>query len=143
MNFILPPSLSSRGSACPDDLDGLLRAFYQAEMPHPWPDLHPPARTILPPPQVSFWHRISRSHLALAASIALLIAGMLLLSGKLTLHVTNLPTDLTSDQPAGHPRFKEPPPEKKTGADKVSIKESIVVGDDGAGVLIQSEENRY
>ena len=143
MNFTLPPSLSNRGSACPDDLDGLLRAFYQAEMPHPWPDLDPPARTLLPPPRVSFWYRISRSHLALAASIALLIAGMLLLSGKLALHVSNQPPDYISDRPADHPRYKEPPSEKKTGADKVSIKESIIVGDDGAGVLIQSEENRY
>jgi hypothetical protein len=143
MNFTLPPSLSNRGSACPDDLDGLLRAFYQAEMPHPWPDLDPPARTLLPPPRVSFWYRISRSHLALAASIALLILGTLLLSSKLPLH----PSKPDSAPPAGindpgHPRFK-PDPTKKGDADKISIKESIVVGDDGAGILIQSEENRY
>jgi hypothetical protein len=143
MNFILPPSLSSRGSARPDDLDGLLRTFYQSEMPHPWPELEPPARTILAPARASVWNRISRSHLALAASIALLILGTLLFSGKLSLHLPKgspEPPPIAKD-PA-NPHYK-PDPNKKSDADKISIKESIIVGDDGAGVLIQSEENRY
>ena len=60
-------------------VDGLLRDFFQAEMPHPWPAMRlsytTPARRV-----GSFWSNIS-GRFALAASIALLIAGYLTLSG--------------------------------------------------------------
>lgn len=64
----------------PEELDALLRAFYRSEMPHPWPE----AACGFAQPRLrrargrsSWWN----SRLALAASIALLLLGSLLLSG--------------------------------------------------------------
>jgi hypothetical protein len=67
-----------------DEIDGLLRAYFQAEMPDPWPSFEAPApRHVLPlrrpqAPRFTLW----RSRLALAASILLLIAGALFLFGR-------------------------------------------------------------
>ena len=71
-------------STPPDELDGLLRGYFQAEMPDPWPSLEAPApRHALPamPPsgRKAFWG----SRLALAASLALLLGGSVFLSGSL------------------------------------------------------------
>lgn len=66
------------------ELDEVLRAFYRSEMPHPWPELKlPVAETALPLPRSERRHRRSlwNSRFALAASIALLLLGSLLLSG--------------------------------------------------------------
>jgi hypothetical protein len=69
MSLIEPPPVRPG-----DDLDGLLRAYFQAQMPHPWPALKlPPAR--------SRWAAVRR-RLALAASVALLLLGALLLPGQ-------------------------------------------------------------
>jgi hypothetical protein len=84
MRIVEPPSLDSpwRGPAG-DDLDGLLSAFFRSEMPRSWsapelPDEQP--RTLpLPSPRR---RSILRSRLALAASIALLLAGAWFLSGE-------------------------------------------------------------
>ena len=67
-----------------DNVDGLLRAFFQAEMPHPWPSLEAPAPQpgVLPARATSARSGLFRSRLALAASIAVLIGGSLLLGGK-------------------------------------------------------------
>ncbi len=78
MNVIVPPRVP------PDDeIDGLLRAFFRAEVPNPWPALKAPAApqtTPVPPapPRRALW----RSRLALAASVALLALGSLLWPGK-------------------------------------------------------------
>jgi hypothetical protein len=78
MNVIVPPRVP------PDDeIDGLLRAFFRAELPHPWPAMKAPAAPQTapvpsPPPRPALW----RSRLALAASVALLALGSLLLPGK-------------------------------------------------------------
>jgi hypothetical protein len=61
-----------------DNLDNLLRAFYQAEMPNPWPSLEAPAR-----PARKGRRTLLRSRLALAASVALLISGLLFLADRL------------------------------------------------------------
>lgn len=66
-----------------DDLDEMLSAFYKSEMPHPWPALQlPAAEATLPLVRSerklpSLWN----SRFALAASVALLLLGTLLLSG--------------------------------------------------------------
>jgi hypothetical protein len=68
----LPPS---------DELDGLLRTFFQAELPDPFPSLEAPApraAVLSPRPARSGWN-LFRSRLALAASVALLVAGPLFL----------------------------------------------------------------
>ena len=79
MNVIMPPRVP------PDDeIDGLLRAFYRAQVPHPWPALKAPAappRTtpVRPAPsRPPLW----RSRFALAASVALLALSSLFLPGK-------------------------------------------------------------
>lgn len=64
----------------PDELDEMLRGYFQAEMPHPWPQAAcGVAQPRLRPErcQASTWWN---SRLALAASIALLLLGSLLLS---------------------------------------------------------------
>jgi hypothetical protein len=74
-----------------DDLDEALFAFFRSEMPHPWPQLKlpagappaPPVRPAQPAPAPSRrpWFRSPR--FALAASVALLIAGYALMSAAL------------------------------------------------------------
>jgi hypothetical protein len=75
------------------DPDGLLGAFFKAELPDPWPACRRPGdrvRSTTPsrqtspsggPPRGRTW-TAARSRLALAASVALLLLGTLLLSGK-------------------------------------------------------------
>lgn len=62
------------------EVDGLLRDFFRAEMPHPWPALNVPRTTS---PRIrrvgSFWGGTS-ARLALAACVTLLVAGYLTLS---------------------------------------------------------------
>jgi hypothetical protein len=60
-----------------EDLDGLLRAFYQAQLPHPWPDFKVPGADDAPSARGSGIRRfaLARSRLALAASVALLVFG--------------------------------------------------------------------
>jgi len=76
---VMEPPLMNRSNFSPADeeLEGLLRSFFRDELPHPWPALNPPAAAILPLPQTA-GHRpaaLSRSQVALAASVALLFGG--------------------------------------------------------------------
>jgi hypothetical protein len=86
MSFLVaPPNHRLDRSPEGDDADQLLRAFYRAEMPDPWPSFEAPAEapTVLPFPAPGARRPIfGRSRLALAASVALLIAGLWFLSGK-------------------------------------------------------------
>jgi hypothetical protein len=116
MNIIARPPVDprSRGRSG-DDLDGLLREFFQAEMPHPWPAFQPPVRLAVPPARpVRPWGNRFRTALALAASIAILALGLGLLSGKF--EPGSGPMPVHSDA-VGH----KPP----------SMTESLVVGPDG------------
>jgi hypothetical protein len=79
MNLVEPSPLNPG-----DDLDGLLRAFFRGQMPHPWPSprmarLHG-TRSERPP---SSGRGRNRSRWALAASVALLLLGSLFLSGRI------------------------------------------------------------
>lgn len=78
-----PPIVPNSGRPPEDDLDGLLRSFYHAEMPAPWPSFTAPAARDGVPPRAQTVYRFAlwRSRLALAASILLLIAGTLFLFG--------------------------------------------------------------
>jgi hypothetical protein len=86
MNIIAAPPIDPRSRGrFGDDLDGLLREFFQAEMPHPLPAFQPPVRLAVPPAPlrpVRSWGTRFRTALALAASIAVLALGLGLLSGK-------------------------------------------------------------
>jgi hypothetical protein len=146
MKFIEPPVVGAFGSArSGDDLDGLLRAFYRAEMPHPWPELEPPAYTTVPSSRLAFWRGIKRSHLALAASVALLIGGALLFSGKLpvigTIVGKGYPSEIGRNTPEDHQRNKVQPNEA-IDPDNILKNESIVVTPEGAGVRFEGDD-RY
>lgn len=75
-------TLHSPGS--PDNLDSLLRGFFQAEMPHPWPTMKAPVEKRAPRAKAEpkHWTPV-RSRLALAASVGLLMVGSWYLSAKL------------------------------------------------------------
>ena len=65
-----------------DDLDGLLRTFFQAQLPKPWPVPKPPAPLPLSAGGFAARRRsLPRSRFALAASLLILLIGQLLLSG--------------------------------------------------------------
>jgi len=78
MNLIKPNFGSTPGGG-PDELDILLGKFFRAQMPHPWPRLTAP---ITDTPPISSWWMRSRSRLALAASVAILIVGSWWLAGR-------------------------------------------------------------
>jgi hypothetical protein len=77
-----PPTTNQTDRPTEDELDGLLRAFYMAELPNPWPSLKAPApRSFFMPfrPAAPRFPML-RTRLALAACVAFLVAGPLLLS---------------------------------------------------------------
>ena len=89
MRFSEPPTVDRAGKgASGDELDTLLRAFFQSEMPHPWPALQLPEREEQTRPVVPFTPAAShpwvpiRSRLVLAASVGLLLAGSWFLAGQ-------------------------------------------------------------
>jgi hypothetical protein len=79
MRIVEPPSLTSSGRGnAGDDLDGLLLAFFRAEMPRPWPELSLPEAGVpvsLPARPMPRRRTFPVSRLALAASVALLVVG--------------------------------------------------------------------
>jgi hypothetical protein len=100
-----------------DDLDQMLRAFFQAEMPNPWPSAPEaaPQPVLLPAAKsgASGLSPLTRSRLALAASVALLVAGPLFLAGrqdKPALPPTTTPFEESSAtplDPRGPKNYKE------------------------------------
>jgi hypothetical protein len=78
-----PPGIPGKTQGREDDLDALLRSFFKAELPDPWPSLEAPvprpSSCLAQPPQRP---SLGHSRLALAASIALLVLGSLFLLGK-------------------------------------------------------------
>jgi len=94
------------------DIDGLLRTFFQAQLPQPWPKFQPPAITHRLPSR----RPLMRSRLALAASVALLAFGHWFM--------TSNPTDeaaLSGGGPLSAGREKLAP-----GDNKYLLKESLL-----------------
>jgi hypothetical protein len=85
MTAASPPDIVPFSGRPPeDDLDGLLRAYFRAEMPDPWPAFEVPAsRNGVVPMRRPEKRRFTlwRSRLALAAAILLLVAGAFFLFG--------------------------------------------------------------
>jgi hypothetical protein len=82
---VTQPPVEPRETGRPaDDLDGLLREFFQAELPRPWPAFARPGRATMPLPGAPSWRLRFRSSLALAASLILLALSLGLLSGRST-----------------------------------------------------------
>jgi hypothetical protein len=94
MSFMLSPPTSPRQDTSGDDgLDNLLRSFYKAQLPDPWPSCEaPPDRRVLFPlsPAARRRQPLLRSRLALAASVVLLVAG-----GEWLLHGAFQPAAVT------------------------------------------------
>ncbi len=84
MSLLSPPLVPRGGAQPPDDLDDLLSAFFKAQMPKTWPAPETPVSRRAAPPLVAGpakgWP-LMRSRLAVAASVALLVGGSLLLAG--------------------------------------------------------------
>ena len=71
-----------------DELEGMLRSFFRAEVPDPWPMMKAPAEPVvvkLPKPRRSTWLRIG-PRLAIAASVAFLLLGYLALGSIFPKH---------------------------------------------------------
>ena len=72
-------NLSTFNDEARPEMDDLLRDYFRAELPHPWPTFTAPKPRRVKRP-ASVWSRYS-GRLALAACIALMVAGYLALSG--------------------------------------------------------------
>jgi hypothetical protein len=108
------------GGDAPDGLDRLLARFFRATMPDPWPVWKAPSRDPLPVGRVSSRRLLSRSRTALAASLLLLLGGLILLGGRFTAPTLPVSRDAigdTADKP--DPRTGGPHrPAPKPGAEK-------------------------
>jgi hypothetical protein len=84
MSLIDRNTLSFRNAGgAPGDVDALLRSFFRAEMPNPWPVLKAPVEKREVKPESAAPGRWSRSRMALAASVGFLMVGSWCLSAKL------------------------------------------------------------
>ena len=131
MSFAERPRLDLRRSGrLGDDLDGLLRDFFRAQLPEPWPALKPPAALPLRllPPAAPRWSRW-RSRFALAASVGLLMVGHWFLSNRLPTASPVRP-DVKGGGEAGRGHL-----EKLLTPKKTKVLETIDVGPDGNAVL--------
>jgi len=78
MRFTMPKGVEHhRTHRLPDELDGLLRAYFRAEMPDPWPSAPGVARPLRA--QASWWGRY-HGRLALAAAVSFFLVGSFLLT---------------------------------------------------------------
>lgn len=107
------------------EAEQMLRDFFRAEMPHPWPSFRAPLGVKTSKTRARWG--LSRSHIGLAASVLFLVAG--LWAGSFFLRSDAQPNDapihkLGQRPPAPGKMFKEPPattpvePAKPDGAGK-------------------------
>jgi hypothetical protein len=144
---LLSPSASRGGAQPPDDIDKWLRAFFKAQMPHPWPSPEAPApRRVAPPPVARPAPRwpLMRSRLALAASVALLATGLLFLAGAFQGRMNPAAPPIHMDgsanrendpihkgtQPLADPHDAQAPP-------KLKIDESLIQEPDGTKIEVK------
>ncbi len=124
-------------TASGDNLDNLLRAFFQAEMPHAWPAVEVPSRPVLlaadPPeeqPTRPAAGSLGKSRLALAASIALLISGPLFLG-----------TALRETEPGNPvPQGSGTAQKEKLHPPRYRSSESLLVTPDGVSIRVDISE---
>jgi len=138
------------------NLDHVLEAFFRSEMPNPWPAFQPPLSRAsrlpfpesptparlpftapAPPPRTSAGGSLVRSRLALAASVAILIGGGLLLPARLSGPAAGLPS---MDAPTGKvPPFPSVPPDKDVPP---AFLEQGADGRTGIGVTVGGEPSK-
>jgi len=99
MRFTMPKGVEHhRLHRLPDELDGLLRAYFRAEMPHPWPGA--PRATPSPRQKLPFWRRY-HGRLALAAAVSFFLIGSFVLTQSFpTVTPTTAPGQLQESGPA-------------------------------------------
>jgi len=96
-----------------DELDGMLRSFFRAEVPDPWPTMKFPEPVVkLHRPRRSAWLRIG-PRLAIAASVAFLLLGYLALGSIFPKHQTaaglnNGERNIAKDNRPVRHRFRTP-----------------------------------
>lgn len=136
MKFVEPPVSRT------DDLDDLLRSYFQAEMPSPWPALKlPEERAVLPlvAREPRTWSSL-RSRLTLAASVGLLLTGALLFSGPSPNHEAMDPgreaPEIGKHDDLLHPR---PLGDKVTipSGEEFKVKESLKQAGDKTELIIE------
>ncbi len=80
-----PPVEPTNGQGPSEPYEEMLRRFFRSELPNPWPALELPERSVLTIPRArpvsGGWFARSKSRLALAASLVILLLGSWLLSG--------------------------------------------------------------
>lgn len=78
-SFVAPRDIDTS----PNEVDGLMRAFFRAEVPEPWPVLKPPATQSLPRAGSAVRRRsLVRSRFALAACLLILLIGQLVVLAR-------------------------------------------------------------
>jgi hypothetical protein len=98
MSVVEPPTRNPG-----DDLDGLLRRFFRSQLPHPWPASRVNFNAVgQRRPAIGL--SIVRSRWTLAASVALLFIGSLLLPSRFT-------RDTISEHGLGGPMISDLPPD--------------------------------
>jgi hypothetical protein len=75
-----PPAILRLPGRPPEDLDRLLHDYFRSEMPHPWPAWAPPEVRSDPRPAGRRWWPTLHRRLVVAASVALLLVGYLVLA---------------------------------------------------------------
>jgi hypothetical protein len=78
----LAPPLSTGEGPPPDEVETLLRAYFRSEMRDPWPAPPLIRSTVATPADRTSARGSNRSRFALAASVALLVGGSLLIPGR-------------------------------------------------------------
>jgi hypothetical protein len=104
--YSFEPTLDANAGRSPDEVDALLRCFFRAQMPSPWPALKPPAKPwpglpLTRPSRSTQLH----SYFALAATLALLVLGSFFLS-DLVPSRSALPTEAPRDYYSS-PRYEQ------------------------------------
>jgi hypothetical protein len=79
-----------------DDVDGVLRAFFKAQVPAPWPAL----KALAVATETTKGWPMMRSRLALAASVAILVLGLSFLSGAFYGRANPSEQRITVDRPS-------------------------------------------
>lgn len=142
MSLLSPPPAQRGGAQPPDDVEDLLRAFYKAQVPDPWPSLEAPAPRRTPAPatikRAAGWP-LMRSRLAVAASVALLLAGSLLLAGAFQGRAVP-PTDPIRVNGGSANRLNDPAQETHRPKDelppKLKINESLIQEPNGTTIKV-------
>ena len=112
-----------------DELDGMLRSFFRAEVPDPWPTMKaPPAVVKFEKPRRSTWLRIG-PRLAIAASVGLLLVGYLALGSIFPKHqqdgMNMGERNIAKDNRPVRWRFRTPQGFPGTGEEKINSDRTI------------------